>query len=167
MSGEPRSVALEVGPAPWPAHTGEANGHGHPRTHHDEASNGHQPHFAVVPPTHPAGVSNGTNGTNGSGNGAEAPNWPRTDRGQDRAERPPLRPGVRGEVGTLIEALHEIFERDRATASQGNAARCGICYLHHPRADLVYREAEGFYVCPTCAALLGAAELNMVRRQQK
>ena len=97
---------------------------------------------------------------------------PRTERSRraeraDRTDREPLRPGVRGDVGPLIEALHELFERDRAIASQGTSTRCGICYLHFARSDLDYREAEGFYVCAGCAKALGSFPLNMVRRQQK
>src|SRR5262249_18860764 len=74
---------------------------------------------------------------------------------------------VRGEVGELIDALHTLFKRDRAVASQPGAVRCGICYLHHPLTALVYREAEGCYVCPDCAKALGATRLMMVRRQQR
>lgn len=146
---------------------------------HGAESNGHQPPFALSahahlhthPPAHLNGASD--NAPEGAASDAEPHGWvPRIERPEraermERAERTPLRPGVRGDVGPLIESLHEIFERDRATASQGNAARCGICYLHFARAELVYREAEGFYVCPACAELLGATELNMVRRQQK
>lgn len=134
-------------------------------------SNGHQPPFAIVAPSDLDGVNGASHGAaNGATDGAEPHGWvPRIERQErpERTDRPPLRPGVRGDVGPLIEALHDIFERDRATASQGNAARCGICYLHFARSELVYREAEGFYACPTCAELLGATELNMVRRQQK
>lgn len=128
-------------------------------------SNGHQqPPFALAaaPPATPP-RSNGMNGAEPRG---WVPRIERTER-QERNEHPPLRPGVRGEVGPLIEALHDLFERDRATASQGNTTRCGICYLHFSRSDLVYREAEGFYVCPSCAESLGATEINMVRRQQE
>lgn len=160
MPGEPRAAMADAGGAPWPPHTADASDH--------------QGAFAVMPPAYSAGAAsddvNGSGSGNGASSDAEAQGWPaRTERGEraDRGEHAPLRPGVRGEVGPLIEALHAIFERDRATASQGTAARCGICYLHHPRAELVYREAEGFYVCPTCAAQLGATEINMVRRQQK
>ncbi len=105
----------------------------------------------------------------------ESESWaPRPERSRraERAERAeqrehaPFLPGVRGDVGPLIEALHEIFERDRAIASQGSSTRCGICYLHFSRADLAYREAEGFYACPSCAQALGSAALNMIRRQQ-
>ena len=74
---------------------------------------------------------------------------------------------VRGAVGTLIDTLHELFTRDRAVASQGGAARCGVCYLHFPVGELLYRDAEGFYVCESCAHALGSARVSMVRRQQR
>jgi hypothetical protein len=90
----------------------------------------------------------------------------RTSHGNPR-EREPLRPEARADVGALIDSLRGIFERDRAVASQGDSARCGICYLHFSRAELVYREAEGFYVCSECMRSLGPAQVFMVRRQQK
>ena len=77
------------------------------------------------------------------------------------------RPDVRGEVGVLIDSLREVFTLDRTLASQGSSSRCGICYLHFPLAELVYREAEGFYVCQSCGQALGVARVNMVRRQQR
>ena len=73
---------------------------------------------------------------------------------------------VRGDVGPLIDSLHELFERDRSVASQGGVARCGICYLHFRLSDLHYREEEGFYVCANCARALGHNRIMMVRRQQ-
>jgi hypothetical protein len=79
----------------------------------------------------------------------------------------PFRPEVRGELGPLIDALHELFVQDRTIASQGANARCGICYLHYPLIELEYREAEGFYVCPACKAALGGLRIPMVRRQQR
>ena len=101
----------------------------------------------------------------------------------ERAERTPLaseapdeddsadytgpRGDVRGSVGTLVDSLHEIFARDRAIASQGGAARCGVCYLHFPSDELTYRDAEGFYVCQNCAHALGAVRVPMLRRQQR
>jgi hypothetical protein len=81
--------------------------------------------------------------------------------------REPLRAEVRGALGPFIESLREVFERDRGLASQGNSTRCGICYLHFTMTDLLYREDEGFYVCPGCAHTLGSAPLVMVRRQQR
>lgn len=91
---------------------------------------------------------------------------PRRERAEPR-EHGPLRPEARGEVGTLIDALHSVFEQDRATASQSNSARCGICYLHFRQDELVYREAEGFYVCDGCVQALGTQQIIMVRRQQR
>jgi hypothetical protein len=85
----------------------------------------------------------------------------------DRTEHQPLRAEARGDVGPLIDDLHDVFERDRAVASQGSIARCGICYLHFAHPDLIYREAEGFYVCPSCSRALGASQIFMVRRQQR
>jgi hypothetical protein len=102
-----------------------------------------------------------------------AESWsPRQDRQNlpdrtSRQEREPLRPEVRGEVGSLIDDLRTLFERDRTVASQSGSARCGICYLHYAQSELRYREAEGFYVCPTCARALGTVEVFMVRRQQQ
>jgi hypothetical protein len=84
-----------------------------------------------------------------------------------RPEREPLRPEIRGEIGSLIDDLRAVFERDRAIASQSGSVRCGVCYLHYPQGALEYREAEGFYVCPGCAKALGKAEVFMVRRQQR
>ena len=87
--------------------------------------------------------------------------------GYRHSQHEPVRPETRGEVGPLIAALHEVFERDRGIASQGGSARCGICYLHYPLSELVYRDDEGYYVCATCAKALGHAQVFMVRRQQK
>jgi hypothetical protein len=78
-----------------------------------------------------------------------------------------MRPEARGDVGGLIDVLHAVFERDRAVASQGGSTRCGICYLHFTHAELVYREAEGFYVCERCAEALGRSQVFMVRKQQR
>jgi hypothetical protein len=85
----------------------------------------------------------------------------------ERADREPLRAEARGDVGALIDELHAVFEHDRAVASQGSNARCGICYLHFAHADLAYREAEGFYVCAQCSQSLGNGQLMMIRRQQR
>ena len=85
----------------------------------------------------------------------------------EREERAAGQPDVRGDVGSLIDALKELFQQDRATASTGGATRCGVCYLHYPLGELVYREAEGFYVCPRCAQAVGAARIPMVRRQKR
>jgi len=82
-------------------------------------------------------------------------------------ERLALRPEIRGELGQLIEALREVFQRDRAVASQSVSARCGVCYLYYPLADLDYREADGFYVCSECRQALRGKRLPMIRRQQR
>lgn len=66
----------------------------------------------------------------------------------------------------LIQSLHELFEHDRQVASQQDATRCGICYLHFPVGELHYRE-EGFYVCVACAPNLGRQPITMLRKQQK
>ena len=85
----------------------------------------------------------------------------------EQYEHEPLRAEVRGEVGSLIDSLRELFVRDRSVASQGGSTRCGICYLHFPLAELRYREAEGFYVCEACSRALGTAAIPMVRHQQR
>ncbi|MGZ6391868.1 MAG: hypothetical protein ACXWQZ_21735 [Ktedonobacterales bacterium] len=81
-------------------------------------------------------------------------------------ERRPAR-DVRGDIGGLIDSLHDIFAQDRSLASQGNTARCGICYLHYSLTELEYREVEGYYVCADCKRTLGSTQLMMLRRQQK
>jgi hypothetical protein len=143
---------------------GEAPGNGempgvqryeHPREDLRHGSNG--THTAPPAPVHAAEVSP---------NGVPEGPPPRRERAEPR-EHGPLRPESRGEVGTLIDALHSVFEQDRATASQSNSARCGICYLHFRQDELVYREAEGFYVCDGCVQALGTQQIVMVRRQQR
>jgi hypothetical protein len=74
---------------------------------------------------------------------------------------------VRGDIGELIDSLHEAFERDRSIASQGDSARCGICYLHYFLSELQYRDEEGYYVCASCARALSHTRILMVRRQQR
>jgi hypothetical protein len=74
---------------------------------------------------------------------------------------------VRGDIGELIDSLHAAFERDRGIASQGDSARCGICYLHFFLSELQYREEEGYYVCASCARALSHTRILMVRRQQR
>lgn len=101
------------------------------------------------------------NGRHRSGNGASP-----AALGYEHV-REPLRAEVRGALGPFIDSLREVFERDRGIASQGNTTRCGICYLHFSITDLLYREEEGFYVCPGCAQALGSSPLFMVRRQQR
>jgi len=70
------------------------------------------------------------------------------------------------EFERMIESLRELFEHDRQTASQADATRCGICYLHYTVSELQYRE-EGFYVCVGCAPALGRQHVTMLRKQQK
>lgn len=99
----------------------------------------------------------------------EVPSTWRVERlngGTDTTPHEPFRPESRGEVGPLIDTLHELFSQDRAMASRGDSARCGICYLHFPLTALEHREDEGFYVCEGCRRLLGHQRLMMVRRQQ-
>ena len=88
------------------------------------------------------------------------------ERGE-RYQHIPGTPDVRGDVGPLVDELHALFERDRAVASQGNTARCGVCYFHFSLAELEYREAEGHYLCLNCAKALGRGRIVMVRRQQR
>lgn len=90
----------------------------------------------------------------------------RLNGGTDVMPREPFRPESRGEVGSLIDSLHEMFAQDRSVASRGDSARCGICYLHFPLSALEYRETEGFYVCSGCKRSLGHQQLMMIRRQQ-
>ena len=85
----------------------------------------------------------------------------------DEGWTPRPREDVRGDVGPLIDALHEVFVQDRAIASQGGSTRCGICYLHFPFSELEYREAEGYYICASCKRALGPARLPMVRKQRR
>ncbi|HTI13097.1 MAG TPA: hypothetical protein VL461_00805 [Dictyobacter sp.] len=67
----------------------------------------------------------------------------------------------------MVQSMHDLFEHDRQTASQTDATRCGICYLHYHLQDLHYRDEEGFYICSNCDQTLGTNRLPMVRRQQK
>lgn len=90
---------------------------------------------------------------------------PAEDEGEAAYSGP--REDVRGPVGELIDALHDLFSRDRAIASQGSSSRCGICYFHFTLGELVYREAEGFYVCQACERALGGSRVSMARRQQR
>jgi hypothetical protein len=97
------------------------------------------------------------------------PPTPHADSDEDGATPTPSEPreDVRGHVGGLIDALHDLFAHDRTIASQGGTSRCGLCYFHFPVSALSYREAEGFYVCVSCGQALGAARVSMVRRQQR
>ncbi len=67
----------------------------------------------------------------------------------------------------MLISLHEIFEHDRQVASQQEARRCGICYLHFLAGELHYRDEEGFYVCGGCERAAGKYRMPMLRRQQK
>ena len=67
----------------------------------------------------------------------------------------------------MLISLHELFKYDRQVASQPDATRCGICYLHFPVSELHYCDGEGFYVCPGCERALGKQTLPMLRHQQK
>src|SRR5205085_860623 len=67
----------------------------------------------------------------------------------------------------MLISLHEVFEHDRQVASQQEARRCGICYLHFLAGELHYRDEEGFYVCGGCERAAGKYRMPMLRRQQK
>ena len=67
----------------------------------------------------------------------------------------------------MLISLHELFEHDRQIASQQDARRCGICYLHFLVSELHYRDDEGFYVCVGCERAIGKHMVPMLRRQQK
>jgi len=95
------------------------------------------------------------------------PRHERTSRDRERYVHVPGTVDVRGDVGPLIDDLHAIFERDRAVASQGNTARCGVCYYHFSLTELSYRDAGGFYICPDCERALGPTRIVMLRRQQR
>lgn len=66
----------------------------------------------------------------------------------------------------MVQSLRDLFEHDRQIASQPDATRCGICYLHFPVSELQYLD-EGFYLCAGCQRTLGNHKLPMIRRQQK
>lgn len=117
------------------------------------ARESHLPHAPSQPSSHAAPHPPLTAHVEEDDDETEAPSGPRED--------------VRGVVGSLIDSLHELFSQDRTVASQGSVARCGICYLHFSLSELIYREAEGFYVCQSCARALGVGRIAMVRRQQR
>lgn len=139
------------------------SGHNGQNGHHH--SNGSAPHERRADA---AGAMSEYDGGESDGTGTVPTTWriERLNGGADSTPREPFRPESRGEVGSLIDSLHEIFAQDRAVASHGESARCGICYLHFPLAALEYREAEGFYVCAGCKRALGHNPLMMIRRQQ-
>ncbi|GAC1386010.1 MAG: hypothetical protein NVSMB33_15410 [Ktedonobacteraceae bacterium] len=66
----------------------------------------------------------------------------------------------------MLVSLHELFEHDRQVASQADATRCGVCYLHFSVSELHYLE-DGFYVCTGCEKSIGRQTISMLRRQQK
>ena len=66
----------------------------------------------------------------------------------------------------MVLSLKDLFEEDRQIASQSDATRCGICYLHFRINELHYRD-EGFYVCSNCEQQLGSQRLTVLRKQQK
>jgi hypothetical protein len=70
-------------------------------------------------------------------------------------------------VEDLVRVLRELFIEDRAYSARPDAVRCGICYLVLPRDQMIYREDDGFYLCPTCAEALGGQHIPMVRRQRR
>lgn len=127
-----------------------------------------------------ASSSNASNGNN-SNNGANGSNS-FVSRRDIRASNPT---GALPAVGTsrsfssytshagsfdfeaMLVSLHELFEHDRQIASQPDARRCGICYLHFMVSELHYREEEGLYVCSGCEKAASKLQLPMVRRQQK
>ena len=87
---------------------------------------------------------------------------------------PVVSPGTAGrsysgsfDFEAMLISLHDLFEHDRQVASQQDARRCGICYLHFLGSELHYREEEGFYVCSSCERAAGRHTLPMLRRQQK
>jgi hypothetical protein len=109
-------------------------------------------------------------GNGASGNGSSFGN--RREIRPSTGMMPSVSPGqVRSYAGLsdfeimLIE-LHELFEHDRQVASQPDARRCGICYLHFLISELHYHD-EGFYVCRRCERTLGKQQLPLLRTQQK
>lgn len=126
--------------------------------------NGHKAAERRVDPA----VFAGDDDEEGDTNGPVPGNWriERLNGGTDTIPREPFRPESRGEVGSLIDSLHEMFAQDRSVASRSDSARCGICYLHFPLTSLEYREAEGFFVCADCKRALGHQHVMMIRRQQ-
>lgn len=115
--------------------------------------------------------------TPGSNNGASSNNNSFVSRRELRASNatgalPIISAGRNGyapgafDFEAMLVSLHEQFEQDRQLASQPDARRCGICYLHATVSELHYRE-EGFYVCKSCEQALGRQSLPMLRHQQK
>jgi hypothetical protein len=119
--------------------------------------------------------------THGSGNGASGGGHAYLNRREVRANNvtgalPPLETTTDErwnnshssgfDFEEMIRSLHDLFEHDRQVASQPDATRCGICYLHHSVNELHYNE-EGFYTCDECERSLGHHHITMLHRQQK
>ena len=153
----PRAEQQTAGGA---ATNGATNGAGHTASHAAGHTSSHVPHPTThaSPPSTPArhvpsvlhAEASAEDDDEESGSSLDIP-----------------REDVRGAVGGLIDDLHDLFTQDRTVASQGGNSRCGICYFHFPLGELVYREAEGFYVCQRCDRSLSGARVSMVRRQQR
>ncbi|HEU5348959.1 MAG TPA: hypothetical protein VFU63_10155 [Ktedonobacterales bacterium] len=128
------------------------------------SANGYVVERRTGPPVSPGDDDEGDD----AGMGSTPKTWriERLNGGSDTTPRESTRPESRGEMGPLIDSLHELFAQDRMVASQGDVTRCGICYLHFPLSALEHRGAEGFYVCAGCKRTLGHQQLMMVRRQQ-
>ena len=117
----------------------------------------------------------GNNYTSGSGNGSSVNSSSLVTRREIRASNPtgalPIIETGRSHTGSIdfeemLISLHQLFERDRQVASQPDATRCGICYLHFSVNELHYRD-EGFYFCQGCERALGKQQVSMLRKQQK
>lgn len=81
--------------------------------------------------------------------------------GGQRTPTPP------SELTAMLDSLREMFVRDRANGSRGDAARCGVCYLTYSQAELTFREDDGLYLCRDCSNALGNQHLPMLRRQRR
>ncbi|HEX4205424.1 MAG TPA: hypothetical protein VHZ51_14780 [Ktedonobacteraceae bacterium] len=118
------------------------------------------------------------NYTSGSGGGTSTNRSSFASRREARSNNPTGALPTLGVIGAehsyagpfdfaqFIESLHELFESDRQMASQPDATRCGVCYLHFSVNELHYRE-EGLYMCSGCEATLGNHQMPLVRQQQK
>jgi hypothetical protein len=126
-----------------------------------------------------SGSSNGVNGASGgSGSNGNSFVSRRDIRASNSTGALPVISAGRGyasftgqpssfDFEAMLVSLHELFEHDRQVASQQDARRCGICYLHYVFSELHYREEEGLYVCLGCDKAASKQQLPMVRRQQK
>ena len=124
-----------------------------------------------------ASSSNGSNTSNGS-NGSNSFVSRRDIRASNPTGALPVVGAGRGyssytshsgsfDFEAMLVSLHDLFENDRQVASQQDARRCGICYLHFLVGELHYREEEGLYVCESCDKTATKQKLPMLRRQQK